>query len=124
VKSRVTIFPKPCPGALALSPACSGFHGVESARFHLFVLAGSVISLVFHQECARPLLVLATACLPAATPTSVECFGSFPPVLTKFDFGIDLALRVCESLQGDVGIALESPDQKTRGFMVQIALPW
>jgi hypothetical protein len=30
---------------------------------------------------------------------------------------------VCESLQGDVGIALESPDQKTQGFVVQIALP-
>jgi hypothetical protein len=29
----------------------------------------------------------------------------------------------CESLQGEVGIALESPDQKTRGFVVQIALP-
>jgi hypothetical protein len=25
---------------------------------------------------------------------------------------------VCESLQGDVSIALESPDQKTRGFVV------
>jgi hypothetical protein len=28
-----------------------------------------------------------------------------------------------ESLQGEVGIALESPDQKTRGFIIQIALP-
>jgi hypothetical protein len=27
------------------------------------------------------------------------------------------------SLQGEAGIALESPDQKTRGFMVQIVLP-
>jgi hypothetical protein len=31
---------------------------------------------------------------------------------------------VDESLQGDIGIALESPDQKTRGFVVQIVLPW
>jgi hypothetical protein len=30
---------------------------------------------------------------------------------------------VDESLQGDVDIALASPDQKTRGFVVQIALP-
>jgi hypothetical protein len=30
---------------------------------------------------------------------------------------------VCESLQGIVGIGLESPDQKTRGFMVESALP-
>jgi hypothetical protein len=29
-----------------------------------------------------------------------------------------------ESLQGEVGIIFESPDQKTRGFVVQIALPW
>jgi hypothetical protein len=28
-----------------------------------------------------------------------------------------------ELLQGEAGIALESPDQKTRGFVVQIALP-
>jgi hypothetical protein len=35
-----------------------------------------------------------------------------------------LSLIVCESLQGEVGIVLESPDQKTRGFMVLIALPW
>jgi hypothetical protein len=30
---------------------------------------------------------------------------------------------VCESLQENIGIPLESPDQKSRGFMVQIALP-
>jgi hypothetical protein len=30
---------------------------------------------------------------------------------------------VCESLQGEAGIALESPDQKTQGFVVRIALP-
>jgi hypothetical protein len=30
---------------------------------------------------------------------------------------------VVELLQGDLGIALESPDQKTRGFVVQITLP-
>jgi hypothetical protein len=28
----------------------------------------------------------------------------------------------CESLQGEAGIALESPVQKTQGFMAQIAL--
>jgi hypothetical protein len=36
-----------------------------------------------------------------------------------FDFICD----VDESLQGDTSIALELPDQKTRGFVVQIALP-
>jgi hypothetical protein len=30
---------------------------------------------------------------------------------------------VCGSLQGDAGIVLQSPDQKTRGFVVQIPLP-
>jgi hypothetical protein len=30
---------------------------------------------------------------------------------------------VCESLKGDVGIIIESSDQKTQKFMVQIALP-
>jgi hypothetical protein len=34
-----------------------------------------------------------------------------------------LCYAVDELLQGDVGIALESPDQKTRGFVVQITLP-
>jgi hypothetical protein len=29
---------------------------------------------------------------------------------------------MCESLQGDAGLALESPDQKTQVFVVQIAL--
>jgi hypothetical protein len=33
-----------------------------------------------------------------------------------------LSSIVCESLQGEAGIILESPDQKTR-FVVQIALP-
>jgi hypothetical protein len=32
-------------------------------------------------------------------------------------------IPVCESLQGETGIFLVSPDQKTRGFMVQIILP-
>jgi hypothetical protein len=32
-------------------------------------------------------------------------------------------LVVSKSLQGEAGIVLESPDQKTRGFMVQIVLP-
>jgi hypothetical protein len=32
-------------------------------------------------------------------------------------------LVVYESLQGEAGIPLESSDQKTGGFMVQIALP-
>jgi hypothetical protein len=31
---------------------------------------------------------------------------------------------VDELLQGDIGIAIESPVQKTRGFVVQITLPW
>jgi hypothetical protein len=37
---------------------------------------------------------------------------------------IDFELSVvCELLQGEAGIALELPDQKTRGFVVQIVLP-
>jgi hypothetical protein len=31
-------------------------------------------------------------------------------------------LVVCESVQVEVGIVLKSPDQKTRGFVIQIAL--
>jgi hypothetical protein len=41
-------------------------------------------------------------------------------VLLKFQFFFHVL--VCDSLQGDAGIALKSPDQKTRGFVVQIAL--
>jgi hypothetical protein len=37
---------------------------------------------------------------------------------------IDFELSVVwESLQGEAGVVLELPDQKARGFMVQIALP-
>jgi hypothetical protein len=32
-------------------------------------------------------------------------------------------LDCCESLQGEAAISLESPDQKTQEFVVQIALP-
>jgi hypothetical protein len=41
-------------------------------------------------------------------------------VLLKFQFFFHVL--VCDSLQGDADIALKSPDQKTRGFVVQIAL--
>jgi hypothetical protein len=34
-----------------------------------------------------------------------------------------LQVLVCESLQGDAGIALQSLDQMTQGFVVQIVLP-
>jgi hypothetical protein len=48
--------------------------------------------------------------------------------LPRLDFSYScssiFAHVVCESLQGEIGIALESPDQKTRGFMVKIALSW
>jgi hypothetical protein len=39
-------------------------------------------------------------------------------VLTKFDFGIDLALIVCELLQGEAGDILELSDQKAQSFLV------
>jgi hypothetical protein len=47
--------------------------------------------------------------------------------LPEFSYCVVL-LRLCcaavdESLQEEAGISLESPDQKTRGFVVQIALP-
>jgi hypothetical protein len=32
-------------------------------------------------------------------------------------------ILVCELLQVKTGVVLESPDQKTRGFVVQITLP-
>jgi hypothetical protein len=40
-------------------------------------------------------------------------------------FLVTLVFQFCVgSLQGEAGIAFESLDQKTRGFVVQIALPW
>jgi hypothetical protein len=39
-------------------------------------------------------------------------------------FSFDFFGLLCESLQGDASIALESPDQKTQGFVVEIAFPW
>jgi hypothetical protein len=41
-----------------------------------------------------------------------------------FDFCFRFSVPIeCGSLHGEAGIVLESPDQKTRGFIVQIALP-
>jgi hypothetical protein len=40
-------------------------------------------------------------------------------------FLVTLVFRFCVgSLQGEVGIALKSSNQNTRGFVVQIVLPW
>jgi hypothetical protein len=41
-------------------------------------------------------------------------------ICSSCDFSVEF---LCESLRGEVGIALMSPDQKTQGFVVQIALP-
>jgi hypothetical protein len=51
---------------------------------------------------------------------SSACYWSHHSPLLKFWF---LCEFLCGSLQGDVGIVLKSPDQKTRGFVVQIVLP-
>jgi hypothetical protein len=45
-------------------------------------------------------------------------------VLSKVDIWASILLIVCGWLQGEAGIVLESPVQKTRGFTFQIALPW
>jgi hypothetical protein len=42
-------------------------------------------------------------------------------VSSKFNFFY--RIPVCESLQGETSIFLDLPDQKTRGFVVQIVLP-
>jgi hypothetical protein len=57
---------------------------------------------------------------------AVECCGIWFRILVSSIAGINqisFQLLVCEWLQGDASIALESPDQKTRGFVFQIALP-
>jgi hypothetical protein len=41
---------------------------------------------------------------------------------SAFHFDAKISHVACESLQGDAGIALESLDQKTQGFVVQTAL--
>jgi hypothetical protein len=49
------------------------------------------------------------------------CIGSS----NETRFLVTLVFQFCVgSLQGEAGIAFESLDQKTRGFVVQIALPW
>jgi hypothetical protein len=40
------------------------------------------------------------------------------PALVLLKFQFFFRFLVCDLLQGDAGIALESPDQKTRGFVV------
>jgi hypothetical protein len=49
----------------------------------------------------------------------VSCTASFD-ICPSCEFSVEF---LCESLQGDPGIVFESPVQKTRGFVVQIALP-
>jgi hypothetical protein len=44
--------------------------------------------------------------------------------LIPIKFQSSSCVHVYESLQGGVGIALESPDQKTPGFVDQIAFLW
>jgi hypothetical protein len=51
---------------------------------------------------------------------SLRCLIVFTAVMHRF---IDLLCFEWELLQGNTGIALESPDQTTWGFVVQIALP-
>jgi hypothetical protein len=99
-------FPEPCPGALAQFAACLVFHGQESAPVSLLRASrfGSPAGLLIFTGSAPPLAPL-------------RCFGSFPAVLT-LDFGIDLALIVCELLQGEAGDILELSDQKAQSFLV------
>jgi hypothetical protein len=55
--------------------------------------------------------------LEQAPPASI----SFDTILISWS---NQDLFVCGLLQVKSGCVLESPDQKTRGFMVRIALPW
>jgi hypothetical protein len=66
-----------------------------------------------------PSSVLAPECVDGSY---CSCSVRWPGVrleVSSFDF----FLFLCESLKGDAGIVIESPDQKTQKFMVQIALP-
>jgi hypothetical protein len=110
-------FPEPCPGALAQFAACLVFHGQESAPVSLLRASsfGSPAGLLIFTA-SSCCLALAYGSAPPLAP--LRCFGSFPAVLTKFDFGIDLALIVCELLQGEAGDILELSDQKAQSFLV------
>jgi hypothetical protein len=67
----------------------------------------------------------------SAIISSLCCHCHWFVVCSSSGFGCQVSLQklrflcgfLCESLQGDASIALESPDQKTRGFIVQIAFP-
>jgi hypothetical protein len=57
-----------------------------------------------------------------STRASGTHFGVALPLLKNFLLFVDLLWFECEWLHGEAGIVLESPIQKTRGFMIQIAL--
>jgi hypothetical protein len=50
-------------------------------------------------------------------------FGVALPLLKNLLLFVDLLWFECEWLQGEADIVLESPVQKTRDFVIQIALP-
>jgi hypothetical protein len=58
------------------------------------------------------------------TLPSILCCSFWPPSVGANQAGdFFCCAAVDESLQGEADIALESPDQKTRGFVIQITLP-
>jgi hypothetical protein len=88
---------------------------VCDAQPEFFVAVNSQISLVVRVG-ARPVK------LPIC---SMECCGVWFRILVSsiaVVYQISLSIA-CGSLQGDTSIVLDSLDQKTRGFLVQIALP-
>jgi hypothetical protein len=93
----------------------------SSAQVSLITFFGSAASRWFTSAELLPLSEWCASGPPQAQQPSAIYFSKasiFPSVIPIF------AHVLCESLQGDVGIMLESLDQKTRGFMVQIVLPW
>jgi hypothetical protein len=97
--------PSPLGFLLVISGASVLAHGVSSAPFSLL--------LTVYPVCRFP-----EAQCAVLTMLSCGVKGDSSTTLAAALFIFLLCEFVCESLQGVAGIALESPDQKTRGFVV------
>jgi hypothetical protein len=86
------------------------------------LLLGSQILIRFLLGCLLLLLKGLGFHVVCSTRAPGTHFGVALPLLKIFLLFIDLLWFECEWLQDEAGIVLESPIQKTRGFMIQIAL--
>jgi hypothetical protein len=107
-RTHVRIFP--CAGRSRVEP---------TLPFDFSLLSRSRAPTQWRRSSISPLRFYMVALVPAVRSRG-NTSQRIQFVNSSFDLGEDF---LCELLQGGHGISLESPDQKTQGFVVQIVLP-